>query len=302
MRAGTRRKCTSPRYWLWCAVLPALLLLAASAQADDRSDPGIGSPAGGGDPLGVGTARAPATVGGADLNSAVVVTRAAPMATGQRGDPRLLPVGIPDAAPSPAGAPGAGSVADPDEATKPPLQGSGVSGSQKIVTKQVAKTIPPELKVGREMALAAINYLSARLSDVIPRVAPPPQPSAEEHQLPLALRGWAAPDASVSAVALDGRLPSPASGVHGAPEASTHQLGTHEIAAGTHRRDSEDPSSSSVNTEGVGSLGSAASLLIPIGLTAAVCGLASPAIRRRLSFRAGWLKPALLASLLEQPG
>jgi hypothetical protein len=177
------------------------------------------------------------------------------------------------------------------------------------VATQLTETVGPALKALRATAFAAIDYLRAQLVGAIRRIDPPPPLTAHEHESPAGnIREWTtAPATGTKAPAIGIRLDrgdlSPASGgARKAPEASTHQLTTHQITAGANRPQSEDPILSSVNPGPATGLGSAAQVLIPIGLAAAVCGFAAPAFRRRLPPRAGWLRSALLASSLEQPG
>jgi hypothetical protein len=172
------------------------------------------------------------------------------------------------------------------------------------MTTQVTKTIGPASKAVRATVFAAIEDLRAQLADAVRRIDPSPRPSAREHDsAPETIRGWTTvqnrgPTVAASGIKPERSEPSPgSSGARPASEASTHQL-----AAGANRPGSEPPISSSVYTGPAAGLGSTAPILILIGLAAAVCGCAAPAVRRRLSPRAGWLRSALLASLLEQPG
>ena len=179
-----------------------------------------------------------------------------------------------------------------------------------MVATQLTETIGPALKAVRATAFAAIDYLRAQLAGAIRRIDPPPPPSAHEHESPPGtIPGWTTATGTgtngpASGIKLERRRAEvrQAAAPRPAPEASTHQLTTHQITAGTSRPESERPVSPSVNTGPAAGLGSAAQILIPIGLAAAVCGFAAPALRRRLSPRAGWLRSALLASSLEQPG
>jgi hypothetical protein len=178
-----------------------------------------------------------------------------------------------------------------------------------MVGTEVTETIEPALKAVRAAAFAAIDSLRARLADAIRRIDPLPRSSADEHEWgPETIRGWTtATDTGTSEPASGiklerGELRPARGGARPAPEASTHELTAHQATAGTNRPENKGPMSSSVNPGPAAGLGSAAQILIPIGLAAAVCGVAAPAVRRRLSLRAAWLRSALLASSLEQPG
>jgi hypothetical protein len=192
------------------------------------------------------------------------------------------------------------------------LEGSGaataVRGAHETATRQVGETVVPALKELRASAVALIDSLRAQLGDLTRRIDPPPPPSAHEQQAPGAARRWTAPEngtrapAGANKIEKPGLSPSGGGNVTVAPEAATDQPPSQPSAIDANRRDGGDPASPSVSTGTAAGLGSAASLLIPIGLAAAACGFAAPAFRRRLSFRAGWVKPSLLASSLEQPG
>jgi hypothetical protein len=296
---------TAPRCWAWWTVLAVFLLLVTPAQAGDLSDSGIGPPAATGsshsDAVGTTTAGAPATVESGDRNpetSIGGVSPAEPSATGEGAGPGAKPAGFPaPEAPSESRVT-ADAGAEPGGGLRSDLEGSGATTgvSDARMTTQVAKAIGPALKAVRATAFAAIDYLRAQLAGAIRRIDPPP-------------RGWtAAADTGTSEPASGIKLErrselNPARGdARPAPETSTHQLTAHQITAGLNRLESEDPVSSSVNPGPAAGLGSAAQILIPIGLAAAACGCAAPAVRRRLSPRAGWLRSALLASSLEQPG
>jgi hypothetical protein len=320
MKLGIRNKWTSPRLWVWWTVLPVFLLLAATAQAGDFPDPGIGPSAGTGAsrPEGVGTsmAGARATVAGADLSPEASISGAqlaAPRATGEGANPGPQPVGIPAPEPPPASIEGAAPGADPGGPLKGALQGPGattnVSDSRMMVARQLAETIGPTLKAIRATAFAAIDYLRGQLVGAIRRINPPLPSTPPEHESPPeAIPEWTTtPDASTSASAgtiepKRGELSPASGGTRSAPEASSDQLATPGITAGAKPPQSEHPISPSASHGPASGLGSATQILISLGLAAAACGFAAPAMCRRFVSRAGWLRSALLASSLEQPG
>jgi hypothetical protein len=299
MKQGFRTKWSSPRCWAWWTVLPVFLVLAATAQAGDPADPGIGSDA------------VPSAVQGADLGPEAILggaEPATPPAPGRGADSGVRPVGVPSPEPPPASIGGADTGADAAGRLKRSLEGSGAAANasdvRRTVTAQLTRTRRGDLKAVRATAFAAIDYVRAQVAGAIrridaslPSVGPGHKPPAETTP-----EGTAAPATGTNALAGDTRLAgaelSPPSGdARPATEASTDQL-----TAGADRPQGEHSGSSSVNPGPVSGLGSAAQILIQIGLAAAVCGLTAPAIRRRLDPRAGWLRSALLASSLEQPG
>jgi hypothetical protein len=303
MKIRIRNKWTSARRWVGWMVLPVFLLLAATAQAGDLSDPGIGPTAGTGasrfDRVGTSTAGGPATLKGANFSpeaSIGGVEPAARPATGEGTDPGSQPAGVSALEQPPAGSGGADPGADAGGHLRTSLEGSEVttnaSDARMMVTTQLTEAIGPALKAVRATAFAAIDYLRAHLHE---------SPSET-------IRGWTTATGTGTNGAAsgikheNGELGPASGGAPPAPEASTDQLRTHQTAADTSRPENEPPVSSSVNTGLAAGLGSAAQILIPIGLAAAVCGFAAPAVRRRLSPRAGWLRSALLGSSLEQPG
>jgi hypothetical protein len=247
---------------------------------------------------------------GTNLGPAASIGGAASTPPEQAADPGPQTASIADVAPRAASASGAEPARDPGDGTTPSLEGSGAataeSGARKAATSQVKETVTPALKELRATAVALIDSVRAQLVDVID---PGPRAPAQEQPVPGAVRTWAAPEngarspAGANEVGRRGLNPSRGGSVTAAPEASsTHQPPSHQLAIGANRPDSGAPAPSSASTGTAAGMGSAASLLIPIGLAAAACGFAAPACRRRLCFRAGWLKPALVASLLEQPG
>jgi hypothetical protein len=312
MKQGIRNKWTFSRRLVWWTVLPIFLLLAATAQAGDLSDPGIGPPAGtdASRPEGVSTSTAGASgaVKGADLSPEERIGGVAPAAvpaTGQ-GDPGPQLAGSPAPQSPPASMKGAHLGADRGDRPRPSLEGSGArmnaSDAPTMVATQATETIERALQAVRATAFA-IDALRAQLAAAIRRIDPQLPSFGHKHELPAeTTRGWtAAADTGTkepaSGIKLEGEL-SPARGdTRPAPEASTPQITT-----ATNPSEHEDPVSSSVSLGPAAGLGSAAQILILIGLAAAVCGFVSPAVRRRLSPRAGWLRSALLASSLEQPG
>jgi hypothetical protein len=318
MKTGTRNRWASPRHWVsgWAA-LPVFLLFAATAQAGDLPDGGIGPPAATvASPRGAvstSTAGAERTLVGANLGPAESIGGTASTPPEQAADPGPQTAPIADVAPPPASALGAEPGTDAGDGTTPSLEGSGVatavSGARKRATSPVKETVAPALKELRATTVAVIDSMRAQLVDLIRRIDPPSRPSAQEQPVPGAIRRWTVPEkgarspASANELGRLGLNPSGRGSVTVAPEASsTHQPPSHHLAIGAKRPDSGAPASSSVNTGTAAGLGSAASLLISVGLAAAACGFAAPACRRRLFFRAGRLKPALVASLLEQPG
>ena len=250
-----------------------------------------------------GTSRVP----GADLRPKATIgdpTPVAPPVTGEGADPEPQPAGIPAPEPSSASTGGADRGAGPGGRLKPSLEGSGATPHVSD-----ARMLATQIQALRDTAFAVIDYLRTQLAGTIPRIDPPPPPTAHEPELPPGtIRGWTMAPATgtkdpAGGLRLGGGEPSPASsGARPAPEASTHQLTTHHNTAGTNRSRSERPVPPSGSSGLAAGLGSAAQILIPIGLIAALCGFAAPALRRRLSPRAPWLRSALFASPLEQPG
>ena len=236
-----------------------------------------------------------------------------PPTTGPGADPGLQPVGLPTPEPPAASVGGADPGADPGDGLSPSLQGSGAttnaSDARRMVATQLAETLGPPMKAGRTAASAAIDYLRAQLAGAIPRIDPPPPSTPREHgSAPGTLRKrWTMAPATghnkpAGVIKLERIEQGPGGGIRPTPEASPHQLASPQMTAGANLPQSERPGSSGTNPGPATGLGSAAQILIPIGLAAAVCGFAAPAFRRRLSLRAGWLRSALLASPLEQPG
>jgi hypothetical protein len=277
-------------------VLPVFFALAATARAVDPPDYAIG---------GLPTAQ------GAGLR-AEAITGTGGQATapgGERGaDSVLRPVDPPSPEPPPtstgAADLGAGAAGRPERS----MDGSGAIANprdaRRTVTTQLTQTRRRGMKAVGATASAAIDYLRAQVAGAIRGIDENLPSIGPDHKSPAQTKrdGTAVPGAGTKALAGETRLargdPSPPSGgVRPATEASTDQL-----TAGADRPQGEHSGSSSVNPEPISGLGSAAQILIPIGLAAAVCGLGTPAIRRRLDPRAGWLRSALLASSLEQPG
>ena len=320
MKLEIRNNWTSPRLWVWWSVLPVFLLLAASAQAGDLPDPGIGAPAGTGAfrPEGVdtSTASAPSTAKGADHSPGGSFSGAAPVAppaTGEGADPGPQSAGIPAPQPPTANIQGADSGTAPEDRLRPALDGSGATtnaaDARMMVATQLAETLGPTIKALRATALAAIDHLRAQLASAIRRINPPLPSTPREHESPPeAIPEWTtAPDKSTSASAgtiepKRGELSPASGGTRSAPEASSDQLETPGITADAKPPQSEHPVSPSASHGPASGLGSATQILISLGLAAAACGFAAPAMCRRFVSRAGWLRSALLASSLEQPG
>ncbi len=312
MKLGIRNKWSSPRRWAWWTVLPVSLLLAATAQAGDLPDPRIGPPVGTGvslpEGVGAGMVGGPSKVPGADLRPEATIgdaTPVAPPATGEGADPEPQPAGIPAPEPPPASTDGADRGAGPGGRLRPALEGSGAAAH----VSDARMLLATQIQAVRATAIAAIDYLRTQLAGAIPRVDPPPPPTAPEPESPPGtIRGWTMAPATgtkdpAGGIKLGRGEPNPANGgARPAPEASTHQLTTHHNTAGTNRSRSERPVPPSGSSGLAAGLGSAAQILIPIGLIATLCGFAAPAFRRRLSPRAPWLRSALFASPLEQPG
>jgi hypothetical protein len=321
MKLGIRNKWCSPRRWAWWTVLPVFLVLAATARAGDLPDPRIGPSEGTGAPgseaVGASdTAGVPPAVRGADHGPEAAVGGAEPAippATGHDTAPGTQPVGFPTPAT------GSASVGDADRGARlgdrlrPSLNRSGAttraSDARTMVASRAAETIGSTIKALRASAFAAIDYLRAQLAGMIRRIDPPLPSTPHEHESPAeTVRAWTAASGTAAsepagAIKLTrGELSPPSGGTRQAPEASLDQLGTRGMTAGAKPSQSEHPVSSSGNPGPASGLGSTIQILIPLGLAAAVCGFAAPAMGRRLVPRAGWLKSALLASSLEQPG
>src|SRR5688572_15099749 len=108
MKLGIRNNCSSPRRWAWWTGLPVFLLLAATAQAGDLPDPGIGLAKGAGtsrpEGVGAGTTGGPSTVAGAHLRPAAPIGGAEPTrppTPGHGADPGTQPAGLPTPEPHP---------------------------------------------------------------------------------------------------------------------------------------------------------------------------------------------------------
>jgi hypothetical protein len=278
-------------------VLPVVFALAATAHADDQQDRVIG---------GLPTAQ------GSDLRPETIIGGVGPATApaGERGaDPGPRPVVLPSPEQPPASTGGADLGADAGGRLTRSVEGSGAAtkarDAHKTVAAQLTQTRRRGMKAARDTASAAIDYLRAqvagairRLDESLPLVGPERKSPADTKR-----KGTTGPAAGTKALAggdtrlARGEPGPPSGGVRPVAEASTDQL-----TAGADRPQGEHSVSSSVNPEPVSGLGSTAQILVPIGLAAAVCGLGTPAIRRRLDPRAGWLRSALLASSLEQPG
>jgi hypothetical protein len=276
-------------------VLPVFLAHAATAQAGDREDRVIGA--------------LPAAQG-ADLRPEAILGSTGPATApaGERdADPGLRPVELPLPEPPPASAGGTDLGADAGGDLKRSLEDSGAVASardaRRTVATQLTQTRHRAMNGVGATASAAIDYLRTQVAGAIRTIDGTLPLVGPEHKSPVEIRrGTAAPGAGTKALGDEARLARgelgpPSGGSRLATEASTHQL-----TAGADRPQGGPSGSSSVNPEPLSGLGSAAQILIPIGLAAAVCGLGTPAIRRRLDPRAGWLRSALLASSLEQPG
>jgi hypothetical protein len=320
MKLRIRNKWTSPRRWAWWTVFPVFLVLAATAQAGGLPDAGIdlseGPGASGSKAVGPSNvAVVPQAVRGAHLGPAAPAgaAQSIPPATGHNVGPEEAPIGLPTPEPRSASTGTADRGADARGALGTPRKASGVmphaSDAQTRVIRQLAETLGPAAGVLRAGAFAAIDYLRAQLAGTIRRIDPQLPSTPHRHEPPAGtVRDWSvAPGTGAShygsAISVTrGELNAANGGTRSAPESSSDQLGTHRTTARAELPQSGHPASPSASHSPASGLGSATQILVPLGLAAALCGFAAPAMRRRFIPRAGWLRSALLASPLEQPG